>query len=140
MDPSSTPDLDVVPQSSTTALYGVRGTTVFKHPMIGRRLRSTSCHALRFRTCTLPHDTTRTTIAPTETQAYTQGTAPDRSSQTTNPIVGDIWTTAPHWIPKGLMRDCKLPRHWESIVKSVWDGTCIAVTDGSFYSNVGYIR
>ena len=115
---------------STTELYEVRGTTVFKHPRIGRRLRSKSCHVLSFQTCTLPTNATQTTIKPTETQSFTQGTAPD--SPTPDVSTDDIWSSAPRWIPNGLMRDCHLPDRWETIIRSLCDGTCVAVTDGSY--------
>ena len=30
------------------------------------------------------------------------------------------------------MRDCHLPDRWETIIRSLCDGTCVAVTDGSY--------
>jgi hypothetical protein len=82
----------------------------------------------------LPHDAQRTTIEYAgDNHIFTQGSSsqvPKHIENTLNPP--QIWDKAPTWIKTSLMKYCDTPSNWESIKNSISNGTCVALTDGSF--------
>ena len=63
---------------------------------------------------------------------YSQGASPERQlPEEDKREMNDIWSESPNWKQK-TMENFIPPSDWSSIVRSIQDDTCIAVTDGSY--------